>query len=69
MCVSLPTVIAGLERYHQSNAFDVLKAKWSWVSVGSVKGAALGGLALGLEPTQLLAAGLGVILWARLVAR
>lgn len=65
LCVSLPTMIVGFARYRQSNAFEVLTAErtlLSWMSVGSVIGAALGGLALSLVPTHLLTAGLGGIL-------
>lgn len=65
LCVSLPTMIVGFARYRQSNAFAVLSAERTllkWMSVGSIVGAALGGLALGLVPTQALMAGLGVIL-------
>lgn len=65
LCISLPTMIVGFARYRQSNAFAVLSAERTllkWMSAGSIVGAALGGLALGLVPTQALTAGLGVIL-------
>lgn len=65
LCVSLPTMIVGFARYRQSNAFAVLSAERAllkWMSAGSIVGAALGGLVLGLVPTQALTAGLGVIL-------
>jgi len=65
LCVSLPTMIVGFARYRQAEAFQVLareKALLKWMSAGSILGAAIGGLLLGLVPTTWLMGLLGVIL-------
>lgn len=65
LCVSLPTMVVGFARYRQSDSFKVLRAEGSllrWMSMGSILGAATGGLMLGLVPTGALTFGLGVIL-------
>ena len=65
LSVSLPTMIVGFVRYTSSGAFAVLqqeKTLFIWMLVGSILGAALGGLLLGLVPTEILMTLLGVIL-------
>jgi len=65
LMVSLPTMIVGFTRYSNSAAFDVLRREqplFRWMVAGSILGAGLGGLMLGLMPTRLLMAGLGGIL-------
>lgn len=66
LVVSLPTMIVGFARYSQSNSFAVLRQEQSlfrWMVVGSIIGAALGGMMLGLFPTRILMGILGVILF------
>lgn len=65
LMVSLPTMIVGFARYSSSDAFDVLRREqplFRWMVAGSILGAGLGGLLLGMMPTRLLMAGLGCIL-------
>lgn len=65
LMVSLPTMIVGFARYTSSDAFDVLRKERPlgvWMAIGSILGAALGGALLGLVPTRLLLALLGVVL-------
>jgi len=65
LMVSLPTMIVGFARYTSSDAFDVLRKERPlgvWMAIGSILGAALGGVLLGLVPTRLLLALLGVVL-------
>lgn len=65
LCVSLPTMVVGFARYRQSDSFKVLRAEGSllrWMSMGSILGAAAGGLMLSWVPTGALTLGLGVIL-------
>jgi len=65
LMVSLPTMIVGFARYTSSDAFDVLRKErplGGWMAIGSILGAALGGVLLGLVPTRLLLALLGVVL-------
>ena len=65
LMVSLPTMIVGFLRYTGADAFAVLrreKPMFLSMAGGSVVGAALGGLMLGLVPTQFLTTLLGVIL-------
>jgi uncharacterized membrane protein YfcA len=65
LMVSLPTMIVGFARYSSSDAFNVLRREqplFRWMVVGSILGAGLGGLLLGMMPTRLLMAGLGGIL-------
>lgn len=65
LMVSLPTMIVGFVRYSQSGAFAVLRQEqplFLSMAAGSIIGAALGGLMLGLVPTHLLMILLGVIL-------
>ncbi len=65
LMVSLPTMIVGFARYSSSDAFNVLRREqplFRWMVAGSILGAGIGGLMLGLMPTRLLMAGLGGIL-------
>ncbi|MFB0937081.1 MAG: sulfite exporter TauE/SafE family protein [Propionivibrio sp.] len=65
LAISLPTMIVGFCRYTQSDAFAVLRQEqtlFRWMTAGSVLGAAIGGLLLGLIPTRVLMALLGAIL-------
>lgn len=65
LMVSLPTMIVGFARYIRSDAFAVLRQEqplFRWMAAGSVLGAALGSLLLGLVPTHLLMNLLGLIL-------
>ncbi|WP_445366603.1 TSUP family transporter [Methylomonas sp. BW4-1] len=65
LTVSLPTMIVGFARYTRSDAFAVLQHEqclFRWMVVGSVLGAAAGGLLLGLIPMNLLMTLLGLIL-------
>lgn len=65
LLVSLPTMIVGFTRYTQADAFVVLRRERSlmiWMAVGSIFGAAVGGILLGLVPTDWLMGLLGVIL-------
>jgi uncharacterized membrane protein YfcA len=70
LLVSLPTVITGIARYAARGAYADMRAlKWTVVpmAIGSVIGATLGGLAVGLISATLLKVGLGVILiWSAL---
>jgi len=65
LMVSLPTMIFGFVRYSSSNAFAVMRQERSlfrWMAAGSILGAGLGGLLLGLVPSHLLISFLGIIL-------
>ena len=65
LMVSLPTMIVGFARYSSSDAFAVLKSErplFRWMVAGSILGAGVGGLLLGLVPPEILITGLGVIL-------
>ncbi|WP_175857986.1 sulfite exporter TauE/SafE family protein [Burkholderia anthina] len=65
LVVSLPTMIVGFARYTRSDSFAVLRAERALLrsmAVGSILGAALGGLLLGLVPTHLMMTLLGMIL-------
>lgn len=65
LTVSLPTMIVGFARYTRSDAFAVLRHEQSlfrWMVAGSILGAAVGGLLLGLIQTNLLMTLLGLIL-------
>ena len=65
LVVSLPTMIVGFARYSGSDAFAVLRHErhlFRWMVAGSILGAGLGGLLLGLVPSRLLIGFLGIIL-------
>lgn len=65
LAVSLPTMIVGFSRYARSNSFAVLKQErtlFKSMAVGSILGAGIGGLLLGIVPTQWLLLLLGLIL-------
>jgi uncharacterized membrane protein YfcA len=65
LMVSLPTMIVGFTRYSQSRAFAILSTErdlFMAMAAGSILGAALGGLFLGLVPSTLLMTALGIIL-------
>ena len=70
LMVSLPTMVVGFFRYTRADAFAVLRqeqALMHWMVAGSIIGAALGGLMLGLVPTRLLMGLLSVILFVSAV--
>ncbi len=63
LLISLPTMIVGFARYRESAAFAVLRQQRALLlamAVGSLLGAAAGGLLVGLVPTE----GLGLLLAA-----
>ncbi|BBJ22571.1 sulfite exporter TauE/SafE family protein [Candidatus Nitrotoga sp. AM1P] len=65
LVVSLPTMIVGFARYSSSNAFTVLRQErllFRWMVAGSILGAGIGGLLLGIVPPRVLISFLGVIL-------
>lgn len=65
LTVSLPTMIVGFARYTRSEAILILRKEqplFRWMVAGSILGAAIGGLLLGLMPTKLLMTLLGLIL-------
>ena len=65
LAVSLPTMMVGLNRYRMVGAFANLpreKCLLFWMSLGSIGGAAIGGLLLGIVPARALTLLLGVVL-------
>lgn len=65
LMISLPTMIVGFTRYSNAGAFQILKKEkplFIWMVIGSIIGAAVGGLMLGLVPVQALTTLLGLIL-------
>lgn len=63
--ISLPTIVTGLFRYQRQGAFaerQALRKTVAPMGVGSVIGAALGGLLVGIVPAAWLKTGLGIIL-------
>lgn len=65
LAVSLPTMIVGFFRYSQSNSFAVLKNEkqlFIWMLIGSLVGAGIGSLFLGVIPSNILLGALGIIL-------
>lgn len=58
-------MIVGFARYSSSDAFAILRQErplFRWMVAGSILGAGIGGLLLGMIPAQVLIAGLGAIL-------
>lgn len=67
LAVSLPTMITGFVRYSKDPSFVVLRVNASLfqlMAVGSVLGALVGGLLLGLVPSQYFPPALALILFA-----
>lgn len=65
LTVSLPTMIVGFTRYSQADAFSVLRRERPLLlsmAAGSILGAGLGSLLLGIVPTRWLMTLLGFIL-------
>jgi uncharacterized protein len=65
LLISLPTVLVGLVRYASRGAFNQrrdLAETVAPMSVGSVIGAIIGGLLIGIVPAAVLKIGLGIIL-------
>jgi uncharacterized membrane protein YfcA len=64
LLISLPVVAVGIMRYARQGAFtrDVLAGTVAPMGLGSVIGALLGGVLVGIAPASLLKLGLGVIL-------
>ena len=65
LAVSLPTMIVGLIRYRAAEAFTVLSRErclFTWMSLGSIGGAAIGGLLLDIVSPRALTLLLGVVL-------
>lgn len=65
LAISLPTMLVGFARYSCDRSFAVLgtyRSFWLWMAAGSLVGAALGGLALGKVPGELLLPALVAIL-------
>lgn len=65
LMISLPTMLVGFVRYRESNAFAVLEDERPlliWMAAGSIVGAALGGLVLGLVPSTWLLTALALVL-------
>ena len=65
LLVSLPTMIVGFARYTRADAFKILREEMPlivWMVAGSILGAAIGGLLLGVFPTDWLMGILGSVL-------
>lgn len=65
LAVSLPTMIVGFARYTGSDSFKVIRQEqtlFRFMAVGSIIGAAIGGMLLGIVPTNVMMVMLGVIL-------
>lgn len=65
LAISLPTMIVGFARYSQSNAFAVLKDEkklFLFMTIGSILGAMIGAMLVGIFPAKWLMAILGVML-------
>jgi uncharacterized membrane protein YfcA len=65
LMVSLPTMIVSFARYSRSDAFAIIRYErtlLSWMAAGSIVGAAIGSMLLGIIPTNFLLIMLSVIL-------
>jgi uncharacterized membrane protein YfcA len=65
LAVSLPTMMVGLTRYQAAGAFANLtreKCLLAWMSLGSIGGAAIGALLLGIVSARALTLLLGIVL-------
>ncbi|WP_439659390.1 TSUP family transporter [Lentzea sp. HUAS TT2] len=65
LLVSLPTMLVAFARYSRDNSFSVLRQNLRFATVmvaGSIVGALLGGLLLGVVPDLVLIPGLAVVL-------
>lgn len=65
LAVSLPTMLVAFARYSQDKSFDVIRSNKQFVivmSLGSIVGAILGGLILGVVPNSVLIPALAVLL-------
>ena len=65
LAVSLPTMLVGFARYSRDQNFNVIRSEWKFLAVmagGSVVGAFLGGLLLGIVPSDVLLPLLAAIL-------
>lgn len=65
LAVSLPTMVVGFARYSQDQSFGILRTHKTFVvtmAIGSIVGAAIGGLLLGVIPTGVLLPALAAIL-------
>ncbi len=65
LAVSLPTMVVGFVRYRSADAFRALgreRRLVAWMALGSVAGAAIGGMLLGVVPVRALTLLLAVVL-------
>lgn len=65
LCISLPTMIVAFFRYTQSGAIELFKRERKFLlfmALGSILGSALGGLLIGIIPSNILVLVLGAIL-------
>ncbi|GAA0236981.1 sulfite exporter TauE/SafE family protein [Cryptosporangium japonicum] len=65
LLVSLPTMLVAFARYSRDSSFQVLRSNWRFaatMALGSIAGALLGGLLLGVVPNLVLVPLLAVVL-------
>lgn len=65
LCISLPTMLVAFARYSRSEAFAVVSRErvfLTWMTLGSLTGTALGGMLLGMVPSDALILVLGMVL-------
>lgn len=65
LCISLPTMLVAFVRYSRSEAFAVVSRErefLTWMTLGSLTGTALGGMLLGMVPSDALILALGMVL-------